>query len=237
MAVARADDVQYLDAGVAEPLGGPEHRGVQRPRPLRAAGHQQHGQVGAQAEVGACLVAEPQPVKLSDLAPDRDAEVLAVPELGIWVTGEDVGGEPGAKPVGQPRLGVGLVHDDRDLAPPGREVGRCGDVPAEPDEHLGLRPVERGGGRVDGASQPTGHSEQLGRHGPGHRHGRDELQRVAAQRDQPGLQAAFGAQAGHLCAGVNPAQGVGQRQRWFDVTGGPAASKQYPHATSLNCAS
>ena len=57
--------------------------------------------------------------------------------------------------------------------------------------------------------------------------------RVPAQRDQPGFQAAFRAQAGHLGAGVDPAQGVGQRQRWLDMTGGPAAGKQYPHATSV----
>ena len=180
MAVARADDVQHLHPGLAEPPGGPEHRVVQRARPLRAAGHEQHGQVGAQPEVRACLVAQPQPVQVGDLAADRDADVLAVPELGVRVAGEDVRGEPGAKPVGQARLGVRLVHDDRDLAPPRREVGRGGDVAAEPDQYLGSGPVDRGGGRVDGAGQPSRHREQLGRDGPGHRHRGDELQRIPA---------------------------------------------------------
>jgi hypothetical protein len=112
--------------------------------------------------VRARLVAEPEPVQVGDLAADRDADVLAVPELGLRVAGEDVRGEPGAEPVGQAGLGVRLVHDDRDLAPPRREIGRGGDVAAEPDQYLGSGPVDRGGGRVDGAGQPPGTVSSLG---------------------------------------------------------------------------
>ncbi len=181
------------------------------------------------------LVADGQPVELGDLAPDRDAEVLTVPELGVRMAGEDVGGEPGAQPVGQPRPWVRLVHHDGNPAPPGGQVGGGGDVPAEADEHLRPGPVEHAGRRVDRPRQPAGHRQQLGRHRPGHRHGRDELERVSAQGDQPGLQAAFGTQAGHFHVRVGPSQGVRQRESWFDMSGGPAAGKQYPHVSSLNC--
>ena len=222
--------------GVPEPPGRAEHRLVQRPRTLRAAGDQQHGQVRAEPEVGPGLVADGQPVQLGDLAPDRDAEVLPVPELGVGMPGEDVRGEPGAQPVGQARPRVRLVHDDRHPAPPGRQVGGGRDVPAEADEHLGPGPVQHAGGRVDGARQPAGHGQQLRRHAARHGHGRDELERVSAQRDQPGLQAALGAQARHLDVRVGPPQGVRHRESWFDVSGGPAAGKQYPHDSSLTAA-
>jgi hypothetical protein len=211
VAVARADDVQHLDAGLAQPSGGAEHRAVDRAGSLRPAGHQQHGQVGAKAEVGACLVTDPQPVKPGDLAPDRDADVGAVPELGIRMAGEDMRGEPGTDPVGESRLGIRLVHDDRDPAAPGGQVGRGRHVPAEADERLCSGAVERGGGRVDRSGQPAGDGEQLRRHRPGHRHRGDELQWVPAQRDQPGLQAAFGPQAGDLGVGVDASQRIRQR--------------------------
>ena len=46
-------------------------------------------------------------------------------------------GQPGAEPVGDARPRVGLVHDDRDLAPAGGEVGRQRDVTTEADDDVG----------------------------------------------------------------------------------------------------
>ena len=50
----------------------------------------------------------------------------------------DPGRQPRPDPVGEPRLGVGLV-DDRRQPTPRRQIGRQRHVPAEPDDHLAAR--------------------------------------------------------------------------------------------------
>ena len=67
----------------------------------------------------------------------------------------------------------------------------------------------------------------------GQRHRGHELQLVAPRRHQPGLQAALGAEAGDPDVRVKSAQRVGKGQRWFDMTGRPAAGEDHPHARSF----
>ena len=144
----------------------------------------------------------------------------------------DVAGEPRADPVGQPGLGVGLVHHDRDAAPARGEVGRQGDVAAEADHDLGVDAVQHGSGGPDGLHDPRGNLQQGLVRPARHRHRRDQLERVTPGRDEDGVQAAFGAQRGDRGRGVEPAHRVGHGQRRFDVPGAVPAGDDDPRARS-----
>ena len=220
--VARAGHVQDLHPGGTQPANRAEEGVVQRLGPLRAPGHEQHGQIWAEAEVRPGLVAQREPVQLGDLAPDRDAQEGGVRQLGAGVTGEDMVGEPGAELVGQAGPRVRLVHHDRDVPAASRQVRRRRHVAAEADQHVRLYPVEHPRGRADGAGQPPGHREQPGSERARHGHGRDQREFVPAHRHEPGLQATLGAQADHHGAGVGLAKRISQRKRRFNMSGGSA---------------
>ena len=220
--VARPGHVQDLHPGGTQPADRAEQRAVQRLGPLRAPGHEQHGQIGAQAEVRPGLVAQREPVQLGDLAPDRDAEEGGVRQLGVGVTGKDVLGEPGAELVGQAGPRVRLVHHDRDVPAAGRQVGRRRHVAAEADQHVRLHPVEHPRGRADRAGQPPGHREQPGAERARHGDGRDQREFVPAHRHETGLQATFRAQADHHRPRVGRTERIAQRKRRFNMSGGSA---------------
>jgi len=116
------------------------------------------------------------------------------------------------------------VHHDRQPPAPGRQVTGCRDVAAEADEHVGLRAIENGGGRRDGTPHPAGDGQQLLGRLSRQRNGRNQLQLVAARRDDPGLEAALGAQAGDRNARIGTAELIGERHRWLDVATGSATS-------------
>ncbi len=163
---------------------------------LRSAGDQQDRQVRLEAEVRPRLVPGGQPVQPGYLPPDRDADAGGVREPGAGLPGKHMRGEQRADPVGQAGTGVRLVHHDRDSAALGRQVARGGHVAAEAHQHLGARLVQDLRGRPDGGAEPPGDRQQLRGHRARQRHRGNQRQVVTAQRDQPGLQAALGTQAG-----------------------------------------
>ncbi len=67
MAPARRHNVQHLNADGQDGVRGAEHSPVQRCGALRAACDEKNGQVRAQAEVRACLLAQREPVEPGDL--------------------------------------------------------------------------------------------------------------------------------------------------------------------------
>jgi len=158
--VLGADDVQDLDAGGAQRGHRVAQRAVERARALGPAEDQQRGQVGAQAEMRAGLVAHAEPVERGDLPAQRDADHLGVRERGVGGGHRDVLGEPRAQAVGQAGPWVRLVHDDRDLAAPRGEVAGGRHVAAEADQHVGLGAVEDARRRVDRTGETTGHGQQ-----------------------------------------------------------------------------
>ena len=221
--VARAGHVQHLHPGRTEPPDRPVQRAVQRLGALRAAGHEQNGQVGPEPEVGAGLVAEREPVQLGDLTADRDPQVGGVRQLGVGIPGEHVLGQPGAQFVGQAGARVRLVDHDRDVPAARGEITGRGHVPAEADEDIRLHPVEHPGGGVDCAGQPPGHRDEGRADRTWHRYGGDQGEFVPPHRDKPGLQAPFGTQADDQSARVGLAQRISERKRRFNMSGGPAA--------------
>ena len=192
------------------------------------------GRSASRPKVGAGLGAQRGPVEGGDHPADRQADVARVAQRGVGEARRDVPGEPDAELVGDARQRVALVHDQRQPAAPGGEVGRHRDVAAEPDDHVGADPVDHLERGLDRAAQPgrdPGRSA-LGRRGSRHR--RDQLERVARLGDDPGLQAARGAQRGHLDARLETAQRVGGGEQRGGVPRGAPAGEKYLHE-SLSC--
>ena len=220
--------VQDRDAGVQEPGQGRGERRVERAGALRAAEDEQHRAVGGQAEPLPGLRPQRGAVQLGDRAAQRDAEDLRAgqaPGHG----GGDPRGEPGADPVGQARPRVGLVHDDRHAAA-GAEVGGERHVAAEPDDDVGVDLGEHLPHPADGRAHPAGQAQQVGAGPSGQRDRRDQLERVAARRDQRGVEAALGAQRRDVRGRVEPPHGVGERQRGLDVARAAPARDDDVHA-------
>ncbi len=214
--------VQHRDPLLGERRQRRGHRGVERAGALGAAEDQQHRTVGGQAEVLTGSRTQGVAVERGDGVPQRDAQHLSVRQAAAGHRRGHAGGEPGADLVRQPRPGVRLVHDDR-RAPPGREVRGQGDVAAEPDDDvrvdLAQHVTDRGDGRPHLDRQPQQISARLARQ----RDRRDQLQRVAARRDEPGVEALLGAERGDGGVGTEPADGVGERHGRLDVPGGTPA--------------
>ena len=165
------------------------------------------------------LVAEREPVEFGDLPPDRQPQVPGVAQLGVRVPGEHVRGEVGAEPVGDAGGGVRLVHHDRHLVPLGRQVGGGRDVAAEADEHVGVNPVEYRPRPWIAPASRAGTVSSCGVTDLGSGTAGISSSGVAAQRHQPGLQAALGAETDHLDAAVGLPKRVGERQSRLDMTG------------------
>ena len=171
-----------------------------------------------------------------------DALRRADPDVEVTCLGTERGLETRLIPLrGYPLELIPAVPMPRSVTPqlltvPGRLAGAINAAAGVMDRTRAQVLVGFGGYVATPAYLAARHGQQLRRHAPGHRHGGDKLERVSAQRDQPGLQAALGTQARHFDVRVSPPQGVRHRQSWFDVSGGPAAGKQYPHASSLTAA-
>jgi hypothetical protein len=105
------------------------------------------------------------------------------------------------------------VHDQRDPAAAGGEVGGHRHVAAEADHHVRADPVEDVQRRGHRTAEPVRHAEQVGRRLARQRHRRDQLERVARLRHHPDLEAAGGAQRGDLDRVVDPAERVGGGQQ------------------------
>jgi hypothetical protein len=82
--------------------------------------------------------------------------------------------------------------------PAGGEVGRHGHVAAEAHHDLGPHAVEHCPGRQHRVAQPARRLQQGPVQFARQRHRRDEFERVAAGRDERGVQAADGAEGGDL---------------------------------------
>ena len=230
---ARPENVQHLDSGRADRIGRVQHRVVQRPGALRAAGDQQHRQVRPEPEVRPGLVGQGQPVQAGDLVAQRDPDIGGMRQLGVGLAGEHVRGKPRAEPVGQPGPGVGLVHHDRHVVAPGGQVTWRGHIAAEPHEHVRAGPVEHPRRGTHRGAAPARHPEQLRGQLAGQRNRRDQRQLVAPQGNQPGLQATLGPQAHDAELRVSPAQRIGEGQRRLDMARGPPAREYDAHRPAL----
>ena len=136
--------------------------------------------------------------------------------------GEHVRGQARRAPVGQARLGVGLVHDDRDRQAPRGEVGRHGDVAAEADDDVGAAPVRAPAEAARTASRTRARRGHQGAVEPARqRHRRHEFERVAARRDERGVQALRGAERGD--------------RRWSGRAGAPRRRGSSPARCARRC--
>ncbi len=200
--IGSACRVQHLHTGVGEVTRGGGDGLVDATGALRAAGHQQRRAVGIEPEMSSRLGPHGGAVEPGDLAPDREPDVGRVRQVGVGEARRDVLGESRAELVGDTRDRVALVHDQRDAATPGDEVGRHGDVPAEADDDIGLDPVDHLAGRLDRLAQLGGHQHQVLAGLARQRHGRHQLEVVAGLRDQRHLEAARRAEADDVVAAV-----------------------------------
>ena len=112
-----------------------------------------------------------------------------------------------------PSLRGGKRPTGRYAAAPGCEVGRRGDVAAEPDDDIGAtvgdRCVRGGHGAPQVARQPKQIAGGPARQG----HLGHDRQVVSATGDEPGLQALGGAERHDPDVGVATAEAVGERQQ------------------------
>ena len=108
----------------------------------------------------------------------------------------------------------------------GQVGGQC-DVAAEADDDVGVDIVEHGAGLFDGAAHPHRQPQQVTGRLARQRHGRDELQVVAAFGNQPGFQTALGAECGDPHIGIERAERIGDRHGGFDVACRPATGENY----------
>ena len=200
---------------------------------LRAAGHQQRRAVGVEAEELPGLGPQRGPVELADHPADRQPDVRRLRQLRVREADRDHVGDPGTGLVGQAGQGVLLVHDERQLAAAGGEVGRHRDVAAVADHHVRADPVEDRHRLLDRAPQPAGDPQQVGVGAPRHRHRRDQLQRVAGLGHHAVLQAPGRAEAGDLHGRVEAPQGVGGREQGRGVASGATTGKKDAHGFSV----
>ena len=133
--------------------------------------------------------------------------------------------------VGDAGAGVGFVDHHRNAPAPQRpaargQVGRQRDVAAEADHHVGVRRRRAPRGSPGSARRTRdGSRSQVAVGFARQRHRRDEFEVVAAFGDQPGLQAARGAQRGDPDPRIQRGQRVGDRHRGFDMAGGAATGE------------
>ena len=218
--------VHHLHAGVEQRTGGARDGVVDPPRALRAAGHQQRRPLLVEPERAPRLGPGGGAIESGDAAADGQPGVGGVPQRGVREARRDVAGQPGTEAIRQARKGVALVHDQRQPTPPGRQVGRHGDVAAEADHDVGPHPVEDLAGGPDRRAQPARHPQQVDRGPAWQRHRRHQLERVARLRHHPGLQPAGRAQRGDLDVVDQAAQRVGRGQQRVGVSGGAPAGEQ-----------
>jgi hypothetical protein len=124
--------------------------GVERPRALRAAGHQQRRQVVAQARTAALPSsrrAARSRVAISVRIGRPSVTLLrrpVVPSVAVTTAGR----VPGAEPVGQPARGLASCTTIGILRRLSGQVGRRRDVPAEADDGVRPHPVQHRPGRL-----------------------------------------------------------------------------------------
>jgi hypothetical protein len=119
----------------------------------------------------------------------RHAEVASAAEPAVRRAGGDPVRHPRPDAVGQAGAHVRLVHDDRHAAAARGEVGGQRDVAAEADDDVRRDLVEHLDRPAHRPGEPGGHGEHVHRGLARQRHGRDQLERVAAGRDELGVQA------------------------------------------------
>src|SRR5262249_28333685 len=144
-----------------------------------------------------------------------------------------VPGEQGTDPVGQARLDVRVVDHDGYLAAPGRQVRGGGHVSAEADHDPRPGPVQDLPGGAHRVGQPLGDAQQVRGRLARQRDRRDEREVVPAQRDQAGLQAALGAEAGERDPGIRAAQSVGDREGGLDMASTAPSGEYHAHRQVL----
>ena len=227
--VLRADDVEHLHAGGGEVGGRTGDGGVDAGGTLRAAGHQQRGEVVAQAEGRQRLGAEGGPVEGGDEAPDRQARPHRVRQVRVGEAGRHVVGHPGTEPVGDAGHRVALVDHDRHAALAGGEVGRHRHVAAEADDDVGADAVDHLEGGGPRGAQPGRRTQQVGAGTPRKGHPRHVLERQPGLGHEARLEALTRAEAGDLGRGVEPSEGVGRGEQGRGVAGGTAAGEEYAH--------
>jgi len=121
------------------------------------------------------------------------------------------------------------VDDDRHAQPPGGEVRRQRDVPAEADDDVGPVGKQDLGRPPDGLAQKDGQAEQVAGGPAGQRHRRDQRKFVPAFRNQAGLEPARRPERCHIDGRVVPSQGVGRGEGGLDVACGTAAGEHHAH--------
>lgn len=139
---------------------------------------------------------------VGDRAAHRHADQLSSGHHRLREGRADVAGLPRADLVCDPWQLVRLVHDDRDPAQPGGEVGGDGDVAAEPDEHVGLRLPEHLACLAHGAGQGERELEQVEVDRARKRDRIDQLQFETGLGDDPRLETLCGADAHDRCIGA-----------------------------------
>ena len=200
-------------------------RPASRRRPAASAGRVEPERVPG-------LGAHRGPVQGGDRTAQRDADVAGVAQLAVRGGDGDPGGVPRADLVGEAGAGVGLVDDDRHTQALGGEIAGQGHVTAEADDRVGLGALQDLLGGLDRAAQPARGRRSVRGWACAERDRWDQRQGVAPLGNEPGLEAAFGAQGRDPHAGVLPAQGVREGERGLDVAGGPPTGEYDMHRNS-----
>ncbi len=227
--LAGAGEVQHLHAAVEQLARRPGHGRVEALRAQRAPGHEERGQRRVEAEgrggrrPRASAVVAQSFDELRHLAAQRQTRHDGARERRPRERHPDLGGPACPELVREARPGVLLVHDHRHAASPGREVRGRRDVPTEPDDRLGADPVDRLARGVDGRLEPPGQAGPLAGRPARQRDAREELERVAAFRDEPRLEPFAGAERDDARVGPTTAQLVRDGEQRVDVPGRPAA--------------
>jgi hypothetical protein len=233
LGLAGAGEVQHLRAGGEHLAGLGGDGGVHRDRAEGSAGDQQGDPVGLEAELGGGAAAHALGIggtlgeQTGDLRAQRQAGDLGARQAGAGEGDRDGGGTPGTEPVGQPGAGVLLVHDHRDGAGAGGQVGGGGHVAAEADHHLRADLVDGVPGGLHGGAQQAGQPEPVGGGAARQRHLGHQQQLDPPLGHQPGLQPFRGAEGDHAQVGVAAPQLLGDGEQRVDVTGRPAAREQH----------
>ena len=129
------------------------------------------------------------------------------------------------------------MHENGDLHGAGRQVGGDGDVTAETDQRLGLRPAQDGSRLAHGLPQVPGQFDEVEVRFPRHGDGPDQFQFEPGLRYHPGLESLARPDAGDLNIRIQLGQGLGRRDQGGGVAGGAAtgqcdAGHEFPPAAS-----
>lgn len=226
--LAAAREVQDLPAGVDDVGGRGDDRAVERAGALRAAGHEQRGPVGVEAELGDGVVAQPSAVEPRDLRPQRHADELAA-QPRRPVGQPDERRPAGAEHVRHARLRVRLVDRDRHALEARGPVGGRGGVAAEADDDVDAALADERADLAHGAAPAAGEPQRGDVRTPreGQLLDRDELE--ARARHELALEPLRGAEHRELGLGMALPQPLRGREQRVDVSGGPAAGEQHTH--------